>query len=111
MACVCSILQQQQIITVTVFAGMVKCVGLLLTMLCAACPGSCEWLGCHCSECLGALASFLLRLQDRLQPAHSSPAPAWMAGDDLAKQTEPEGFISVPFLPAKKSLGSFRRHP
>lgn len=60
--------------------------------------------------CLGALASLLLRLQDRLQPAHSSPAPAWMAGDDLAEQTEPEGFISVPFLPAKKSLGSFRRH-
>lgn len=50
MACVCSMLQQHQIIIVTVFAGMVKHVGLILTSLCASCPVSCEWLGCHCSE-------------------------------------------------------------
>lgn len=60
---------------------------------------------------LGALASLLLWLQDRLQPARSSPAPAWMAGADLVEQREAEGFVSVPFLPAKKSPGPFRSHP
>lgn len=63
------------------------------------------------SGCLGALASLLLWLQNRLQPAHSSPAPASMAGADLVEQREPEGFVSVLFLPAKKSLGPFRSHP
>lgn len=58
MACACSMLPQQQISIVTVFAGVVKPVGPLLTTLCAACPGSNGQSGCHCSEQVSGSSGF-----------------------------------------------------
>lgn len=88
---------------------MVERVGPFLVVLCAPYPGGSVQSGCDCSKQVPRL-SFSVAVGHAV-PAHSSPALACMAGADLVEQREPEGFVSVHFLPARKSTGPFRCNP